>query len=178
MKNQRLIRLRRANLPLTSFFSLSYREPPTPTHRPTFPRTHGLNDAPAYPYPAAYHPSLRRIRALDTDDGGRRLDTGGPNDHDGYLGDKDMLPAYDNVGGPPKYFELDTFRGPARAVGATDTREAQPGAGGQEPEPEGGTRGGPTPAAVVVGVGEPPAPGYTGSAPPLPGYLPPAAASR
>ena len=28
-------------------------------------------------------------------------------DHDGDLGANDSLPAYDNFGGPPKYFELD-----------------------------------------------------------------------
>ena len=30
-------------------------------------------------------------------------------DHDGDLGANDALPAYDNSGGPPKYFELDTL---------------------------------------------------------------------
>jgi hypothetical protein len=36
---------------------------------------------------------------MDTDEGGRRA--GNPEDDH-----KDMLPAYDNVGGPPKYVEM------------------------------------------------------------------------
>jgi len=40
---------------------------------------------------------------MDTDEGGRRA--GVP--EDGDLDQKDMLPAYDNVGGPPKYMELE-----------------------------------------------------------------------
>ena len=55
------------------------------------------------PMPAAYRSRGRRTRAADTDEGGRRA--GGP--EDGDLDHKDMLPAYDNVGGPPKYVEMD-----------------------------------------------------------------------
>ena len=68
---------------------------------------------PAYPdpflreIPAAYiHPS-RRTRARDIDSSGRRQDIPNEMDHDGDLGANDALPAYDNFGGPPKYFELD-----------------------------------------------------------------------
>lgn len=69
---------------------------------------------PAYPdpflrvIPAAYiHPPSRRTRARDIDSGGRRQDIPTEMDHDGNLGANDPLPAYDNFGGPPKYFELD-----------------------------------------------------------------------
>lgn len=60
--------------------------------------------------PAAYmgqtRPS-RRARATDIDSNGRRLGSLPVEmDHDGELGAKDDLPAYDNFGGPPKYFEL------------------------------------------------------------------------
>lgn len=130
----RLARLKRANLPLTKFFSF-YPTPPTttppPTYRPTFPRTNGLSDVPTYAYPlltplpASYRPSSRRIRALDTDTGGRRLGSGGPNDHDGYITDKDILPAYDNVGGPPKYIELDTFNSAPDGINARTNSSAQ-----------------------------------------------------
>lgn len=65
-----------------------------------------LTDPMIYPYlsalPISYQSNQRRTRALDTDEGGRRA--GVP--EDGVLDQKDMLPAYDNVGGPPKYMEL------------------------------------------------------------------------
>lgn len=60
--------------------------------------------------PAAYiQPPSRRTRARDIDSGGRRQDVPTDMDHDGNLGANDTLPAYDNYGGPPKYFELDTL---------------------------------------------------------------------
>lgn len=70
---------------------------------------------PAYPdphlreIPAAYMglPPSRRTRARDIDSSGRRQDIPSEMDHDGGLGVNDALPAYDNFGGPPKYFELD-----------------------------------------------------------------------
>jgi len=54
------------------------------------------------PYPAVAHAQThgRTVRALDTGVGGQRGGTGG--DHDGELGDNDVLPPYD---GPPKYDE-------------------------------------------------------------------------
>ncbi|KAG6918771.1 hypothetical protein DXG01_011962 [Tephrocybe rancida] len=65
-----------------------------------FPRTTGFTEVPPYPY-------ARRTRALDTDAAGRRVGGGiEESDHDGFIGDKDVLPAYDNAGGPPKYREL------------------------------------------------------------------------
>jgi len=54
------------------------------------------------PMPAAFRSNGRRTRAADTDAGGRRA--GGP--EDGSTDFKDMLPAYDNIGGPPKYVEM------------------------------------------------------------------------
>lgn len=51
------------------------------------------------PLPSAYHTNGRRTRAADTDEGGRRA--GGPEDDH-----KDVLPAYDSVGGPPKYVDI------------------------------------------------------------------------
>lgn len=58
-------------------------------------------------FPAAYMShNRRRTRATDTDPRGRRLgDIAVESDHDGELGIKDALPAYDNSGGPPKYLE-------------------------------------------------------------------------
>lgn len=48
--------------------------------------------------------------AMDIDAGGRRLGARGlQSDHDGVLDDKDVLPAYDVSGGPPKYIELDVL---------------------------------------------------------------------
>jgi hypothetical protein len=43
-------------------------------------------------------------------------------DHDGDLGANDALPAYDNFGGPPKYFELDMSRNRPPLSGITHTR--------------------------------------------------------
>ncbi|KAF8809858.1 hypothetical protein BYT27DRAFT_7209825 [Phlegmacium glaucopus] len=58
-------------------------------------------------FPAAYMGRTnRRTRATDIDSSGRRLgDITAETDHDGELGIKDFLPAYDNSGGPPKYLE-------------------------------------------------------------------------
>jgi len=109
---QRFVRLRRHNEPLSRFFSLSSHpgifssSSSHPfTHPLRFPRTTGLSDVPPYPY--AY-----RTRAYDTDAAGRRLGGLQTSDHDGYIGDKDVLPAYDNAGGPPKYGELEMLSMP------------------------------------------------------------------
>jgi len=51
------------------------------------------------PMPTAYRSNGRRTRAADTDEGGRRA--GGSEDDL-----KDMLPAYDSVGSPPKYVDI------------------------------------------------------------------------
>ena len=48
----------------------------------------------------------RRTRAAGVDEQGRRLDSGqDPDQHS--LDDKDVLPAYDRYGGPPKYMDLE-----------------------------------------------------------------------
>ncbi|KAJ7018719.1 hypothetical protein C8F04DRAFT_1150472 [Mycena alexandri] len=55
------------------------------------------------PYPLPGHsrtrPATRTTRAADIDAGGRRAN----DDMELGLGDKDMLPAYDGLGRPPKY---------------------------------------------------------------------------
>ncbi|KAF5378510.1 hypothetical protein D9615_007178 [Tricholomella constricta] len=118
----RYTRLKRNNQPLSRFFS---RTSPASSSSSTtahlssaqpsrFPRTTGLFDVPPYPY-------AHRTRAHDTDVAGRRL--GGPlnSDHDGYIGDKDVLPAYEHAGGPPKYGELEMMpiRSPIPALSPT-----------------------------------------------------------
>jgi hypothetical protein len=69
------------------------------------------------PMPAAYRSRGRRTRAADTDEGGRRA--GGPEDH------KDMLPAYDSVGGPPKYVEMDVDPETLLHLNLTDALERE-----------------------------------------------------
>jgi len=97
----RLAILRRNNRPVSEFFSIvpygARRLPPSQTYNPSYQPGYA---APLTPLPAAYRPD-RRVRAADTDAGGRRL--GIPEDGDWDA--KDALPAYDNVGGPPKYIE-------------------------------------------------------------------------
>jgi hypothetical protein len=61
------------------------------------------------PLPISYRRATRRTTAADVDAGGRR---GGERDRDvdygsGHCDDKDMLPAYEGEGGPPKYAELE-----------------------------------------------------------------------
>jgi len=93
----------------------------------SFPRTGQIHSSnpnsllyPYYPYPSianppsAYIHSSRRTRAADLDQGGRRLGGGGANDHDGEPDDKDVLPVYDTVGGPPKYIESEMQAIPPR----------------------------------------------------------------
>ncbi|KAF5343486.1 hypothetical protein D9758_015641 [Tetrapyrgos nigripes] len=47
-----------------------------------------------------------RTRGVNTDSGGRRLDSRPPNEHgEGWDEEKDVLPAYDRHGGPPGYME-------------------------------------------------------------------------
>ena len=77
--------------------------------QPLHPDGHPYPDPFLREIPAAHiHPS-RRTRARDIDSSGRRQDIPAETDHDGELGANDALPAYDNFGGPPKYFELDTL---------------------------------------------------------------------
>ncbi|KII83799.1 hypothetical protein PLICRDRAFT_180141 [Plicaturopsis crispa FD-325 SS-3] len=133
----RLCYLRRNNRSLRLFFVRSYSSELPVTSTPTrrlFPRTTGLPlvQPPSRPAsvvlpPSFLYPSLlslpvprqhrRSTRAADTDAGGRRAGTRDPDDP--YADDKDMLPAYDNVGGPPTYIELDMpARLQRRAAGA------------------------------------------------------------
>ncbi|KAF8063950.1 hypothetical protein FPV67DRAFT_1502934 [Lyophyllum atratum] len=125
---RRCVRLRRNNEPLSRFFSFTPRpvyssstsslHPFVQTHR--FPRTTGLSEVPPYPY-------AQRTRAHDTDAAGRRIGGLQNSDHDGYIGDKDVLPAYDNSGGPPKYGELDMM--PTRSSFAVDAPGTDRGTG-------------------------------------------------
>ncbi|KAF8153854.1 hypothetical protein B0H34DRAFT_799791 [Crassisporium funariophilum] len=122
---RRITKMKRRSQPITAFFT-SNTDLPTSAQRyggpRQFPRTTGIppmrydgQNYPLYPdvhltgIPAAYMgPSARRTRAADVDANGRRLgDRAVELDHDGELGDKDMLPAYDNFGGPPKYVDLE-----------------------------------------------------------------------
>ncbi|KAG6860251.1 hypothetical protein C0995_013701 [Termitomyces sp. Mi166 len=101
------------------FWSSRHNISPSDTDPPAlprrFPRTTGLTQVPPYPY-------SRRTRALDTDAAGRRiLHTINTSDHDGYIGDKDVLPAYDNSGGPPQYREVALE---LNAIHTTGTRNA------------------------------------------------------
>ena len=130
---KRVMRFRQSNHPLTftSFLTASPARPPTSSNplarRPTYPRTHALHEVPPYPsydnYPAAAYPAYPveshgrypryHTRALDIGAGGRRL--GGGED----LTDKDVLPAYDLAGGPPKYVEMYGGAGPGPGAPGT-----------------------------------------------------------
>jgi hypothetical protein len=87
---------------------------------PSFPRTTGLprvnlqayplplldNYFIALPLPTAH--TTTRTRARDIDLQGRRFTSAGAEtDHDGVLRDKDILPKYESLGGPPKYAEFE-----------------------------------------------------------------------
>jgi len=65
---------------------------------------------PPLPLPAA-STNARRTRATDIDLDGRRFTSQGTEvDHDGFLRDKDVLPKYELLGGPPKYADLELQR--------------------------------------------------------------------
>ena len=65
-----------------------------------------LRHIPLSYFPFGYHMGTRRTRAAGVDEQGRRLDSGrDPDQHS--LDDKDVLPAYDRYGGPPKYMDLE-----------------------------------------------------------------------
>ncbi|KAK2467703.1 hypothetical protein APHAL10511_000297 [Amanita phalloides] len=67
-----------------------------------------LRDLPlsVLPYTYGYHVATRRTRAADVDEHGRRMDSGRDPDRLS-LDDKEILPAYDRYGGPPKYMDLE-----------------------------------------------------------------------
>jgi hypothetical protein len=108
---------------MTSFFRLQHEsESNTRQGSRILPRTTGLFpvtlrgyppfDPPLAGLPAAYtRRNLRRTNGADIDQSGRRfrdidveLDYGGP------LNDKDVLPAYDHFGSPPKYADVEAQR--------------------------------------------------------------------
>lgn len=113
----RVFVLQRRGLPLTSFFGDS-QAPKSNTRSRSYPRTTGLphvalNGYPPFDpllagLPAAYTRwNPRRTYAADVDSNGRRFrDNDVELDYDGPLTDKDVLPAYDNFGSPPKYADV------------------------------------------------------------------------
>jgi hypothetical protein len=113
--------LRQSHQPLRNFFArrridTSTTQPnPNPLSRISFPSPYVLHQLHTDFDPRPRHGT----RAFDIDASGRRLAPAGEvvvNDHDGAFNDKDVLPAYDGTGGPPKYFELHTSgRGGGRA---------------------------------------------------------------
>jgi hypothetical protein len=128
----RSFQLRRQNRPFKEFFSVT-RSSHSPTGRPRrVPRTTGLptlNEPhrpislthamlypPPTPLPSAYRSTGRRTRGADIDEGGRRA--GHPDDDH-----KDTLPAYDNVGGPPKYFDLEQLHLDLAGIVVRERRE-------------------------------------------------------
>ncbi|KAF9219850.1 hypothetical protein BS17DRAFT_788501 [Gyrodon lividus] len=98
--------LRRRNQPISDFFRIGSSRTYPYGSGPVNSTSYGSAYQPGYgvplaPVPAVYRPD-RRVRAADTDAEGRRLGPAGE-DWDG----KDILPAYDNISGPPKYVETD-----------------------------------------------------------------------
>ncbi|KAH7882672.1 hypothetical protein F5I97DRAFT_1931282 [Phlebopus sp. FC_14] len=96
----RLYVLRRRNRPISDFFILG-RGNPRPEDGLSYGSSYqpSRSGVPLAPIPPAYRPD-RRVRAADVDADGRRLSP-----DDGDWDGKDALPAYDKIGGPPKYIE-------------------------------------------------------------------------
>ncbi|TFK33095.1 hypothetical protein BDQ12DRAFT_691607 [Crucibulum laeve] len=139
---RRCIVLKREKKPVTQFFNVDRNEDRRINSSRNFPRTTGLppvqhdGSGPYAFYPSPYLTAVptsyagngRRVRAFDIGEGGRRV--GGGGDYD-TLSDKDLLPAYDNIGGPPKYQELELqvcggtrMGGDERAASTTETPAA------------------------------------------------------
>ncbi|KAL4077878.1 hypothetical protein J3A83DRAFT_1683975 [Scleroderma citrinum] len=101
----RLYILRRSNRPATEFFICGRRRAsPRPEERVYGP-SYQLPGGPLAPVNATYRLGQRRVRAADTDADGRRLGRPDDPEWDG----KDVLPAYDKVGSPPKYFASEQY---------------------------------------------------------------------
>ncbi|KAF9061801.1 hypothetical protein BDP27DRAFT_1337587 [Rhodocollybia butyracea] len=110
--------LRQNGQPVTTFFS----NRDNGSHLRSIPRTRfpsaSFGTLSAYDLthvPAAYNPHAsiaayssasrsHRTRAADIGEGGRRLGPG-LSDHNVDMGEKDVLPAYDKHGGPPRYID-------------------------------------------------------------------------
>ncbi|EGN92601.1 hypothetical protein SERLA73DRAFT_190771 [Serpula lacrymans var. lacrymans S7.3] len=108
--------LKRSGRPPGDFFNFS-----SSFANRRLPRTQSdvYNQPPDQFSPPFAYPSLsplpvphrtRRVRAADIDAGGRRLSP-----EDGEWDHKDELPAYDSIGGPPKYVEAELQASQARA---------------------------------------------------------------
>ncbi|KAL1740653.1 hypothetical protein HDZ31DRAFT_47073 [Schizophyllum fasciatum] len=106
---RRLMIMKRANQPVSDFFRvqsqwMSPESPPRPSRAIPCSQPCPRDMAYIAPLPSAHpHPRrARRTRGANTDGRGRRLDWGG-DDYASSVDEKDVLPAYDKVGGPPEY---------------------------------------------------------------------------
>jgi len=130
--------MRRARQPLSAFFRVNEDHACGRNRGPrSFPRTTGLPPVnyngtyPLYPdslipgVPAAYLGAGNiRTQAPDIDGSGRRAGGGTTEfDHGGYLGDKDVLPAYEVLGSPPKYIDFQMHSGLVGLGALGGTRE-------------------------------------------------------
>ncbi|TRM55547.1 hypothetical protein BD626DRAFT_577341 [Schizophyllum amplum] len=110
--------MKRANQPISQFFRAApqWASPPRPSRAVPCSQPCPRSVVYAEPFPSAHLSSVvyaaplqrprrsRRTRGAGTDARGRRLESG-ENDHDSF-DDKDVLPAYETIGGPPRYDEL------------------------------------------------------------------------
>ena len=130
----RFARLKRENQPYSAFFNSNVTYPSVQYQGVrNFPRTTGTPPplpGQVYPEPlltrlppAYLQHRTRHVRAADVDSSGRRAATT-ELDHGVELGDKDALPAYDNHGGPPKYFELEMQATQTRLFGRGSSSRA------------------------------------------------------
>lgn len=130
--------MRRARQPLSAFFHVNENQAFGRSRGArSFPRTTGLppvNYNGTYPlYPDSFIPGVPaaylgagniRTQAPDIDGSGRRVGGGATElDHGGYLGDKDVLPAYEALGSPPKYIDFQMHSGLVGLGALERTRE-------------------------------------------------------
>jgi len=104
---------------MSSFFGLQQESETNTRQDPRIlPRTTGLLPVTLRGYPplaglpaAHTRRNLRRTNGADIDQSGRRFrDTDVELDYGGPLNDKDVLPAYDHFGSPPKYADVEAQR--------------------------------------------------------------------
>ncbi|KAI5887446.1 uncharacterized protein SCHCODRAFT_02638148 [Schizophyllum commune H4-8] len=120
---RRMMMMKRANQPMSQFFRAQpqWSSPPRPSRVVPCSQPCPRDMAYIAPLPSA-HPrprrAHRRTRGANTDGRGRRLDSG-ENDY-GSIDEKDVLPAYDNVGGPPEYDDVAAPPPVARALPQPD----------------------------------------------------------
>ncbi|KAL1685135.1 hypothetical protein GGG16DRAFT_129600 [Schizophyllum commune] len=120
---RRMMMMKRANQPMSQFFRAQpqWSSPPRPSRVVPCSQPCPRDMAYIAPLPTA-HPrprrAHRRTRGANTDGRGRRLDSGENNY--GSIDEKDVLPAYDNVGGPPEYDDVAAPPPVARALPHSD----------------------------------------------------------